>query len=133
MPASGRPREFVHLCFIGLGTDLNGYMVGNVDSTLAMCGRASDRGRPWCYVGVAKNIVEVGAQHEKGLAFCQRVSGQTAKLRCYEGVGEEIASISEVAADRERMCAATETGYLDACRFGARLIIDRPRTLPPTL
>jgi hypothetical protein len=127
------PAAYVHLCFIGLGTDLNGYTLGNNDSTLAMCGRASERGRPWCYVGVAKNIVEVGAQHEKGLAFCRRVPGQAARQRCYEGVGEEIASISEVSADRERMCAPTEKGFLAACRFGARLLIDRPPDLPPPL
>ena len=127
------PAAFVHLCFIGLGTDLNGYTIGNNDSTLAMCGRASERGREWCYVGVAKNIVEVGAQHEKGLVFCRRVPGKVAKQRCYEGVGEEIASISEVSADRERMCAPADAGFLEACRFGARLLIDRPPGLPPAL
>jgi len=125
------PAAYVYLCFIGLGTDFNGHTVGNDDSTLAMCARTSARGQPWCYVGVAKNLVEVGAQHERGLGFCRRVPGRVAKQRCYEGVGEEISSISEAPADRERMCGGAEREYLDACRYGARLLLDRPPELPP--
>ena len=127
------PEGYVRWCFIGLGTDLNGRAVGNIDSTLAMCGRTSVNWREWCYVGVAKNLVEVGARSDEGIAFCRRVNGRVEKMRCYEAVGEEISSVSDATPDRERMCVASEAEYLEACRFGAGILPIRPKTLPPAL
>ena len=105
------PAKYVHHCFVGLGTDLNGQTLGRDDSTLALCAQTSIRGQPWCYVGAAKNIVEVGAEYQKGLAFCRRVPGSVANMRCYEGIGEEIASIS-AARDRPRPHVRGERGGL---------------------
>ena len=118
--------KYARWCFIGLGTDINGRAVGDAETALKLCGGASAKWREWCYVGVAKNRVEVGAQPETAMVFCRIVTGRASKMRCYEAVGEEIASVSEKTADRETMCKASEAPYLQACRFGARIRADRP-------
>jgi hypothetical protein len=123
------PAKYARWCFIGLGTDINGRAVGDAEAALKLCGGVSARWREWCYVGVAKNRVEVGAQPETAMVFCRLVTGRAWKNRCYEAVGEEIASVSEKTPDREVMCKATEAPYLQACRFGARIRADRPPDL----
>ncbi len=125
------PAAYVRWCFIGLGTDINGRSVSNVDTALVLCDSTARQWRAWCYVGVAKNLIEEGAQSKSGMAFCRLVRGRTEKMRCYEAVGEEIASVSERRSDREAMCADSEAEYEEACRFGARLMVDRPASLPP--
>jgi hypothetical protein len=127
------PAAYVPWCYIGLGTDINGRVVSNLDSALVLCDSTPARNRAWCYVGVAKNRVEVGAQAKRGIEFCTRVPGRVEKMRCYEAVGEEISSVSARAPDREAMCRDVDVPYREACRFGARLMVDRPKSLPPAL
>jgi hypothetical protein len=123
------PAKYVSWCFLGLGTDINGRVLRDGPAALALCDKASATGRPWCYAGVAKNRVEDNAKFESGMTFCRLVPSRDGKLRCYEAVGEEVASLSAVVTERERMCAAAEPGYPDACLYGARV---RP-TPPPGL
>jgi hypothetical protein len=123
------PAQYVHWCFLGLGTDINGRTLRNGPAALALCDKASIVGRPWCYAGVAKNRVEDNAKFESGMEFCQLVASHDGKLRCYEAVGEEVASLSPVTAERERMCRPAEPKYVDACLFGARVNAKPPAGL----
>jgi hypothetical protein len=63
------------------------------------------------------------------MEFCRLVASHDGKLRCYEAVGEEVASLSPVTAERERMCGPAEPKYVDACLFGARVNAKPPAGL----
>jgi hypothetical protein len=77
-------------------------------------------------VGVAKNLIEVVAKPEPGIAFCHRIPERASKPRCNEAIGEEIDVLSAADPVREAMCAEVEAAYVQACRYGARLRATRP-------
>jgi hypothetical protein len=114
------------MCFTGFGTDINSFVVGDHLKAIALCTEAPTKYREWCIIGVVKNIIDVSAKTADGVSFCQKVNDHHLKMRCYEAVGEESVSLESQAAIRETYCAVSEPGYVDACRFGARLI-----TVPP--
>jgi hypothetical protein len=91
-----------------------------------MCDRTGTRFREWCYVGLAKNLIEVGAKPSAGMTLCLMVTGAAWKMRCYEAVGEEIASVTADRAERGKLCAAAEPQFVPACEFGARMTPTRP-------
>lgn len=124
------PARYIHWCYIGLGTDFNGRVLSDAKAGIALCDRTGTQYREWCYVGAAKNLVEDGAKPSAGMAFCRLVTQANWKMRCYEAVGEEIASVSGVPADREKMCLEAEEPYRPGCRFGARILATRPPGLP---
>ena len=120
------PERYRYMCFTGFGTDINSFVVGDHLKAIALCGDAPMKYRDWCIIGVVKNIIDVSAKTADGVSFCQKVDDHHLKMRCYEAVGEESVSLEQQAAVRETYCAVSEPGYVDACRFGARLI-----TVPP--
>ena len=68
----------------------------------------------------------MSAKTADGVSFCQKVNDHHLKSRCYEAVGEESVSLEQKPEIRETFCSVSEPGYIEACRFGARLI-----TVPP--
>ena len=94
-----------------------------------MCNLGNPRYRPDCYAGVVGVFVDLKATTEPGFAFCRLVEEGRGKARCYEQLGEEIASLNEAAPERAALCEGVERGYVDVCRFGARLSERRPEEL----
>lgn len=131
MPAVARdcmkvPERYRYMCFTGFGTDINSFVVGDHEKALALCANAPERYREWCIIGVVKNIIDVSAKTADGVSFCQKVSEHHLKARCYEAVGEESMSLEPRPDVRETFCAVSEPDYIDACRYGARLITVAP-------
>jgi len=131
MPAVARdcmkvPERFRYMCFTGFGTDINSFVVGDHEKALALCANAPEKYREWCIIGVVKNIIDVSAKTADGVSFCQKVSERHLKARCYEAVGEESVSLEQRPEVRETFCAVSEPDYIDACRYGARLITVAP-------
>jgi hypothetical protein len=123
------PEQYRYMCFTGFGTNINSYVVGDHRKALDLCAVAPTSYRQWCIIGVVKNIVDVSAKTADGVAFCREVEEPRLKGRCYEAVGEESVSLEPAAAVRETFCAVSEPDYVEACRFGARLISVRPAGL----
>jgi len=120
------PARYVRWCYIGLGTDLNGQALSDPENGLALCDRTGTRYREWCYVGLAKNLIEVGAKPSAGMQLCRLVTRDAWKMRCYEAVGEEIASVAAEQAERGTLCSEAERPFIAACEFGARMTGTRP-------
>jgi hypothetical protein len=125
----GAPAAMRRHCYQSLGTNVAGATQGDHDKAIGLCALGSPEWRPWCVVGVAKNLVDVGARIDDGFEFCHRVTGEREKARCYEAMGEEISVLEHDPARREAMCAQAERRYLDACRYGARVRQDVPPEL----
>jgi hypothetical protein len=120
------PAAYRYMCFTGFGTDINSFVVGDHLKGIAECDNAPMQYRDYCLIGVVKNIIDVSAKTADGVSFCQKVNDHHLKSRCYEAVGEESVSLEQKPEIRETFCAVSEPGYIEACRFGARLI-----TVPP--
>jgi hypothetical protein len=120
------PENYRYMCFTGFGTDINSFVVGDHLKAIDLCTNAPEKYREWCIIGVVKNIIDVSAKTADGVSFCQKVSEHHLKSRCYEAVGEESVSLEQRPEMRETFCAVSEPGYIDACRFGARLITVAP-------
>ncbi len=120
------PEKYRYMCFTGFGTDINSFVVGDHLKAIDLCSDAPMSYREWCIIGVVKNIIDVSAKTADGVSFCQKVDDHHLKSRCYEAVGEESVSLEQNADKRETFCAVSEPGYVDACRFGARLITEPP-------
>jgi hypothetical protein len=120
------PEIYRHMCFTGYGTDINALVIGDHQKAIGLCTNAPEKYRDWCIIGVVKNIIDVSAKTADGVSFCQEVDEHRLKSRCYQAVGEETLSLAREPSVRETFCAASEPGYVDACRFGARLIAIPP-------
>jgi hypothetical protein len=120
------PERYRHMCFTGFGTDINAFVVGDHLKAIDLCSNAPEKYRDWCIIGVVKNIIDVSAKTSDGVSFCRKVDEHRLKSRCYEAVGEESLSLANEPNVREGFCSASEPGYVDACRFGARLITVAP-------
>ena len=120
------PANYRYMCFTGFGTDINSFVVGDHLKGIAECDNAPMQYRDYCLIGVVKNIIDVSAKTADGVSFCQKVTDHHLKSRCYEAVGEESVSLEQKPEIRETFCAVSEPGYIEACRFGARLTTVRP-------
>ncbi|HMI57933.1 MAG TPA: hypothetical protein VK511_07790 [Gemmatimonadaceae bacterium] len=120
------PENYRYMCFTGFGTDINSFVVGDHLKGIAQCDYAPEKYRDYCLIGVVKNIIDVSAKTADGVSFCQKVSDHHLKSRCYEAVGEESVSLEQKPEIRETYCAVSEPGYIEACRFGARLTTVAP-------
>jgi hypothetical protein len=119
------------VCYQGLGREISAYSRQDHAVAIHMCGFARTEYRPWCHVGVVKNFVDLTARFEDGLAYCRDVAGSDNRRKCYEAVGEEIATLRPDMTQREAACAEVPESYRGACRYGARLPNARPTPAGP--
>ena len=120
------PESLRYVCYQGLGREISGYARQDHREAIRLCGFAGGRYRPWCHYGVVKNFIDLTANVDDGIAYCRSVGGAADGMKCYEAVGEEIATLRTDAAAREAACAAVVAAYRGACRYGARLASERP-------
>ncbi|MFN0177452.1 MAG: hypothetical protein ACKVZ0_01545 [Gemmatimonadales bacterium] len=127
----GAPEGMRPACYQGVGTYVSGYTVRDSRKAIEFCDLGSDDYKPWCFVGVVKNFIDVTANPQDGLDFCARVTGQLAvATSCYVAVGEQLAVLFPSPEDRARECVKAGTTWVESCRFGAGLTADRPAGLP---
>ncbi len=117
-------------CYQGIGTYVSGVTSRDAEQAIAHCSLGAPRWRPWCFVGVVKNFVDVTANTDDGVSFCRRLGPRDIALTCWVAVGEEAAILYPAMERREAVCRAVETQYADACRFGAGISAIRPDGLP---
>jgi hypothetical protein len=123
------PYKMRFVCYQSLGRDISSYSNQDFATGKRMCSVGTALYQPWCYVGLVKNLEDLNARAGDGLAFCGVLTGEFNKLKCFEAVGEEIATLRNDPAARRSLCQGPVDDYLDACLFGAGLKRVAPMTL----
>jgi hypothetical protein len=124
------PEAMRATCYQGIGTYVSGVTTRNPSESIRLCSMGSTRYRPWCFIGVVKNFVDVTANPDDGIAFCKRLGPADVATSCYVAVGQEIAVLRPNMTDREVVCGHSASDYVQSCRYGAGLTPDRPTALP---
>jgi len=127
----GAPLNLRSSCYQGIGTYVSGFTGRNPGKAIDLCMAGNPGYRHWCFVGVVKNFIDVTALAEDGMDFCRRLSDRPLATSCYVAVGEEVGILRRDHTEREKECAKADPAYVDACRYGAVLIAERPKDLPP--
>jgi hypothetical protein len=123
------PAKMRYVCYQSLGRDISSYSMQNHPTAIRMCALGTAKYQPWCYVGLVKNLVDLNARAGDGLSLCRELSGEANKMKCYEAVGEQIATLRNDTELRRALCTQSEPAYLDACFFGARVTTEEPKLL----
>jgi len=124
------PEAMRRHCYQGIGTYVSGVTARDPEQAIAHCWLGAPRWRPWCFVGVVKNFVDVTANPDDGISFCRRLGPRDIALSCYVAIGEEAAVLYPSMERRAAVCVKAESQYVEACRFGAGLSPARPDGLP---
>ena len=124
------PLQWRATCYQGMGTYASGVSNREPEESIRLCSNGVARYRPWCFVGLVKNFVDVTANPDDGLAFCRRLGPTDIATSCYHAVGEQAAVLYPQMEKRAEVCARVEPKYIPACQFGAGLVSQRPVDLP---
>ena len=132
----GAPANMRIACYQGIGTYVSGFTVRDSRKSIELCNQGNPAYKPWCFVGVVKNFIDVTANPQDGFDFCNRIQAQPdVTASCNVAVGEQLVVLFPNPDDRARACDKAAAGWIPACRFGAGLTADRPPnlpTIPPT-
>jgi len=124
------PAELRHQCWTSIGTMVSGIVVRDGRRAIRMCSEGEPGYRPWCYVGVVKNFIDVTADPDDGLDFCRMVPAGDDKRQCYVAVGEQVSMLHADRPAREAACARAHPEGREECRYGAYLLAEPPPGLP---
>jgi hypothetical protein len=124
------PGRYAYTCHQSLGRDISSMSRFRARRAIQLCGEADAEFQPWCHYGVVKDFIMQRADPAEGLTYCDQVPGTRSRMRCYEGVGEMVASLRNARADREAACAAAPDAYRASCLYGARVTAQRPLGQP---
>ncbi|HEY2806084.1 MAG TPA: hypothetical protein VGI92_09525 [Gemmatimonadales bacterium] len=113
------PGTMKYVCAQSLGRDIASISHQDTREEIRLCSLADPEYQPWCHIGVAKNLVDLGARADDGFAYCRAVSGARNKLRCYNAIGEQVATLKGGMSERAELCGHAESAYREACRGGA--------------
>lgn len=115
------PIAFRSQCYLSLGSNASAMSSRNATQAIAWCSNGDPDFRPWCFVGVVKNFVDVTANPDDGVRFCQASPAGQIRNACYLAVGEETTILwNNDRASRAAACARAGEGE-HACRIGAGL------------
>jgi hypothetical protein len=118
------------VCYQGIGTYVSGVTARDSRLAIRACSLGSPRWRPWCFVGVVKNFIDVTAKTDDGVAFCRLLDAPDIASSCWNAVGEQAAFMFRDPEPRERVCRNADGAMAASCRYGARLTNVRPPELP---
>jgi hypothetical protein len=116
-------------CFVSLGRDANSYSHNIPQEASKKCALAADSFRPWCHVGIAKNLVDLTSRPADGFSYCASLSDNPSIVTCYVAIGEEISLQSPSSEGRRKLCSAAPNAFLGACLYGAHVSAAKPAGL----
>ena len=126
----GAPRNMIPVCYQSLGRDISAYTLQDVEKSIAQCDKGAEEFRAWCYIGAVKNFIDLTARTDDAFEFCRAVESPSAKLKCYEAIGEEVAVLRNEEEQRAELCGRSEgEAYERACLWGARVLRIKPSGL----
>lgn len=117
------------VCFTSIGRDVNAMTNSAHARAVALCGRVAAPHRPWCHVGVVRNLIDLRAQVADGVAYCRGLEDGRDRAFCFEAVGGHVWVLGAGDAEREALCRQSGAEYAEVCRYGAGLVRERPRLL----
>ena len=125
------PAHVRHLCYLSLGTNASGFTVQDTRRAIRYCSVGDPGYQPWCFLGVAKNYVDVTGRAEDGIEFCRAVPEGRNRRQCWVAIGEELLVLYTAdSAARERVCGTAPEKGREDCRYGAGLLAAAPEGLP---
>lgn len=116
--------RYRNVCYTSLGTNASGWSVRNTRKSIDACNKGDVDWRMWCHVGVVKNFIDVTADPQDGIDYCNALSAGKDRDACWVAVGEQL--VVRYTADREaraRTCATTGDGEA-LCRQGAGIALE---------
>lgn len=118
----GAPPHMRSVCYQSLGRDITSYALRDPQKTADLCAKGTAEYQPACYFGAAKALVDWTATTDAAFTFCRIVVGEPGALRCYQALGEEIATLVAAVPEREEQCTRAQLpAAVAACRQGAGL------------
>jgi hypothetical protein len=116
------PAQYHATCFMSLGRDVTAFAAQDHQRSIDLCSRTGDaaggRGRTWCTLGVAQNLMNVSADPREGIRFCRAVAGAD-KGECYRVAGEGVRVMVAGADARAQACQSAESDFVAVCRRAA--------------
>jgi hypothetical protein len=113
-------RNYIHLCYQSIGRDISSYTYRDPQRSGEMCSSGQAAYRGFCFIGVAKNMIDVTWKIDQALELCGAAPADY-KGACYNAIGEQLANLYPDLPSRERECARSEPAYVAACGRGAEL------------
>lgn len=114
------PEDMQPVCYASLGRDISSRALRKPAKAIRYCKQAGERFRGWCYLGVAKALIDWNAEPSAGMAMCRRLGDSPGWELCYRGVGEQVANL--ILDQNGRIKACDEAGRpeaVDICRRSA--------------
>ena len=120
-----------HLCYLSLGTNASGFTVQDTKVAIRYCSLGDPGYQPWCFLGVAKNYIDVTGRPEDGIGFCKEVPAGRNQRQCWVAIGEELMVLhTDDRVVREAICRSVPENGRDGCRYGAGLLAAAPEGFP---
>lgn len=117
----GAPEGHRETCYQSLGRDASSWSVQVHRRGLQLCSVGDPALRSWCHVGYTKNVIDITANPQDGIDYCQLVPSGLGKEHCYRAVGQQIYLLAPEPEKRAALCETVERGYAAQCRAGADL------------
>ena len=112
-------RELVAFCYVGLGRNASGASAFQYDGIKKRCSLASPFGEPYCYLGAVRHLSYAPSELSRGVSFCKSFPAGENRTRCWNGIGQQIASFHSDLPARKRGCQTESTEDVSACLIGA--------------
>ena len=123
------PEHYRRTCHASLGRDASGFASRDTKKLIQLCEQDRTPNGEYCYVGATKAVIDWAGEPADGLEFCSAVKDRMGQLRCYQGVGAQIAIIVPDDEEGRALCARAEGDNRDACLWGASLMNEMPAVL----
>lgn len=118
--AAGAP-DLSAFCFVGLGRNASGAYAFQYDGIKKRCAMASAFGQPYCYMGAVRHLSYAPSELQRGVGFCKSIPAGESRTRCWNGIGQQIASFFADPAGRRHGCQTDSADDVSACLVGAGL------------
>lgn len=114
------PPEGRDACFQGLARDVAGRARFDPERAHHSCTRLQEEGETWCYIGVARNMVNFDARPELAFRFCRHIEEPQGRSTCFRTTGSMLRLVTRDTGGRTRLCeGAGEPADVRACLRGA--------------
>lgn len=108
-----------YVCHRSLGRDINALTNRDDGRSAELCALADPADRPACHTGVVKNVIDITADLESGVPYCQILPAGRERSACYTAIGEQTAILLPGPAERASFCRSFSGDDREACLAGA--------------
>jgi hypothetical protein len=116
--AAGTP-DLSAFCYVGLGRNASGASAFQYEGIKKRCAMASAFGQPFCYMGAVRHLSYAASELPRGEGFCKSIPAGDNRTRCWNGIGQQIASFFAYPAERRHGCQTESADDVSACLIGA--------------